>query len=77
MPELITIEKKDYRLKAIIYHLGGASGGHYIAYLKKDNIWIEANDTYVDKAEPSAVDKARENGYLYLYEATDKMEPID
>jgi ubiquitin C-terminal hydrolase len=76
MPELITIEKKHYRLKTIIHHLGGASGGHYIGYLKKDNIWIKANDSSVSIAEKSAIDEARENGYLYLYEEW-QIEGID
>ncbi|MBS0649047.1 MAG: hypothetical protein JSS10_07500 [Verrucomicrobia bacterium] len=78
MPELITIENKPYRVKAIIYHLGGASGGHYKAFLKKDHIWIEANDASVTVAGKSDVDEAKDNGYLYLYEEWEhKVEEID
>lgn len=38
---------KSYKLIGIIYHIGDATGGHYIAFVRRLNQWYEANDRVI------------------------------
>lgn len=33
-----------YELFALTVHIGSIRSGHYIAYVKRDNMWIEFDD---------------------------------
>lgn len=40
-------EKATYACEAFIIHMGGFSGGHYIAYVKKEGIWWRCDDSRI------------------------------
>ena len=56
----------DYRLKAVIIHLGKTPHhGHYVVYVKKEGEWVLFNDSKVTIPEEPILGK----GYIYLYES--------
>jgi ubiquitin carboxyl-terminal hydrolase 34 len=36
-----------YNLSGIICHIGNAESGHYVSYIKRDEKWLEFNDSLV------------------------------
>lgn len=51
IPDIITVDEKDFRLEAYAVHIGETLGlskyepiPHYIAVVKLNNEWIEVND---------------------------------
>jgi uncharacterized UBP type Zn finger protein len=55
----------QYRLKAVIIHLGkSVHSGHYVAYVKCGQDWVLFNDERVTRAAHPVLGK----GYVYLYE---------
>jgi len=36
----------DYELFALTVHHGNLTGGHYVAFAKRDNSWYHFNDEY-------------------------------
>jgi ubiquitin C-terminal hydrolase len=53
-----------YNLYAILMHSGGATGGHYFAYIKNGDGWYEFNDSTVSKIDEKEIqDKAYGGGY--------------
>lgn len=55
----------DYRLKAVIIHLGkSVHSGHYVAYVRSGEGWVLFNDERVTRSLHPVLGK----GYVYLYE---------
>ena len=55
----------NYRLKAVIIHLGkSVHSGHYVAYVRHNDDWVLFNDEKVTKSLHPVLGK----GYVYLYE---------
>lgn len=54
-----------YELYGVCNHTGTLSGGHYYAYVKNNNAWFEANDTFI---MPRDADKIiTPNAYCMFY----------
>lgn len=49
-----------YQLKGVLIHSGTAEAGHYYSYIKKDEKWIEFNDTTVRDFDPTEENLIRE-----------------
>lgn len=57
-------ENPNYKLKAVIVHLGkSVHSGHYVVYIKKNGAWTLFNDEKVVIPETAFLGK----GYLYIY----------
>ena len=63
-----------YEMRAIIAHAGGPDDGHYVAFVKINQMWLKFDDMEVDEVEEeSLISLASEDGlctYLVFYEAT-------
>lgn len=57
----------DKNLSAIIIHEGSIGGGHYYAFVRRDNKWYNANDNSVSEINITSVENASNKGYLFLY----------
>lgn len=55
-----------YKLTAVVEHLGGSSGGHYITYKLAEDSWYKCSDISVALASASAVSQAQP--YMLFYE---------
>ena len=69
MNENILLNKDNYKLRSIVFHMGSTGGGHYISLVNKDNKWMLCNDSSV--SEISNISDYLNKGYIYLY-AKDK-----
>lgn len=59
-----------YKLSSICFHYGSANSGHYVALCRHPtNKWFFADDQLVRQAEPHEISHAKDNGYVYFYEA--------
>lgn len=66
LPKLENPLHVNYRLKAVVIHLGrSVHSGHYVAYVKTEEGWTLFNDDKVTKSGNPVLGK----GYIYLYEA--------
>lgn len=72
-PEILDISKycidksvKHFKLYGIINHIGSLNGGHYFAYINKDDNWFNCNDSIVTQISK---DKAlsSEEAYILFY----------
>lgn len=64
----IKINKK-YNLIAVVYHLGGTSGGHYIIAKKVNNAWYVINDDVVKQIHGlNDAELRNTRPYILLYE---------
>lgn len=62
---------KVYNLVGFILHLGSTlKAGHYIAYILKENQWIEYDDNVVSLIKEEKARKAASDAYLYFYKPT-------
>jgi hypothetical protein len=75
-PDTIKLKEntKELELKSIIIHIGDSTNyGHYIALIKRNNIWYEYNDmqgvTLIDPDDAKAWSKYKKNivGLVYAY----------
>ena len=61
-------------MRAKIAHAGGPDDGHYVAFVKINQMWLKFDDMEVDEVEEeSLISLASEDGlctYLVFYEAT-------
>lgn len=60
---------KHYRLFSVVEHLGSASSGHYVCYVRKQQKWWLCDDSYVKEETLKRVKNA--NAYLLFYEKKD------
>jgi hypothetical protein len=66
-------ERATYQLTSFLRHNGvNGAGGHYTAFVKKDNVWYELDDARIERAasEAFALAMASQFGALYRYERT-------
>ena len=61
-----------YQLIGVVSHNGGANAGHYISFIKNENVWLECNDSMVT---PVSFNRVKETciggenkftGYLFI-----------
>eukprot|EP00354_Favella_ehrenbergii_P006957 CAMPEP_0170451296 /NCGR_PEP_ID=MMETSP0123-20130129/592_1 /TAXON_ID=182087 /ORGANISM="Favella ehrenbergii, Strain Fehren 1" /LENGTH=69 /DNA_ID=CAMNT_0010712955 /DNA_START=2519 /DNA_END=2728 /DNA_ORIENTATION=- len=56
----------NYRLFALTVHHGTLSGGHYVAFAKReDNRWYNFNDQHFEQVRES--DALKQQAYLLFY----------
>lgn len=60
---------KPYRLFSVVEHLGSASSGHYVCYVRRQHKWWLCDDSYVTEVKLKTVKKA--NAYILFYEKKD------
>ncbi|CAH2560198.1 ubiquitin carboxyl-terminal hydrolase family protein [Cardinium endosymbiont of Oedothorax gibbosus] len=56
-----------FDLNGFIVHQGNESGGHYIAYVKREGKWYEANDLSVTEIREPEVRQQSQQAYLLFY----------
>jgi ubiquitin C-terminal hydrolase len=55
----------SYRLRAVIVHIGGGSGGHYVAYVYRHDQWFFTSDAATRRATEAEV--LQSQAYLLMY----------
>ncbi len=65
VPLEFEIKNYKYELRGIIYHMGGANGGHYISIIKQNDKWFACNDNSVN--EINNITNFLKKGYTYLF----------
>jgi ubiquitin C-terminal hydrolase len=65
-PAVLKVEKGTYELKAVVEHIGGSMGGHYITYKIYLNSWYRCSDTSVKEVTESDVMSAQP--YMIFYQ---------
>lgn len=65
VPLNLKIKDYNYELRGIIFHMGGANGGHYISIIKKEDKWFACNDNSV--TEINNISNFLNKGYTYLF----------
>jgi ubiquitin C-terminal hydrolase len=65
VPTELNIKNHKYELRGIIFHMGGAGGGHYISIIKMKDKWFACNDNSV--SEVSNINNFLNKGYTYLF----------
>jgi ubiquitin carboxyl-terminal hydrolase 8 len=63
----------DYSVFAVIEHLGGSRGGHYLSYTKHNDEWISYDDTNI--ASVSAKDVINNNSYVLFMTRNNYVSP--
>ena len=63
--ENIILNKDNYKLRSIVFHMGNTGGGHYISLVNKNNKWLLCNDSVI--SEISNISDYLNKGYIYLY----------
>lgn len=72
--EIITFGLSKYCVRSIVVHSGGATGGHYIAYVKRGNKWRLISDSTVadydddDPLNPLNDENVQQNFTTLMYE---------
>ena len=51
--EKMTINHENFELYAVIAHSGTNTGGHYFAFVKKNEVWYKCDDERTMKAKPN------------------------
>jgi hypothetical protein len=54
-----------YELNSVVAHSGGAGGGHYISYVKREGKWFQCNDSSVKEVAWSDVQKVFGGGSFH------------
>merc|ERR1739845_158154 len=68
--QTLSRDNTEYRLYAVVNHIGGMGSGHYTAYVRGDGErWLCCNDSQVYPISEEAVVSA--NAYLLFYERLD------
>ena len=61
----IDIKNDSFTLRSIVFHMGGAGGGHYVSLINKNDVWYLCNDSSISKI--NNIDNYIQQGYIYLY----------
>ena len=75
IPDTLNLYKITYNLTAVIIHKGELNSGHYYTLVKKkDNEWIELNDSNSPVSVKNNIAKKTINtiGYIFLYKNKNK-----
>lgn len=65
-------QSTNYRLLSVIVHQGGASGGHYVAYVKRNTEWFYTSDSHVTRSSLGEV--LKQQAYMLYYLCDDGMQ---
>ena len=65
VPLILKIRNYNYELRGIIFHIGSASGGHYISVIKLNKKWYVCNDNSISEIEN--INNFLNRGYTYLF----------
>lgn len=57
----------QFALEGFILHKGTTTGGHYIAYVKREGKWYEANDSSITECSASDAEQESQQAYLLFY----------
>ncbi len=89
LPSEATSENRlmAYALTAFVVHMGGADGGHYVAYKQVSGRWIECDDASVNEIDASEIDRILHGqkqtsfgvatSYLHFYERVDDAKQAE
>jgi ubiquitin C-terminal hydrolase len=58
----------NYKLVAVIHHLGSLNRGHYYANVKTNNDWYEFDDDKVTRAGIYGMRNTSKSAYLLFYQ---------
>ena len=75
-PELTATDaegEKTYQLQAFIHHDGGLEGGHYIAYVKKNDQWFCFDDRLASAVTEEDAQKAAKQAYVLIYDQSARL----
>lgn len=61
-------ETQNYELVGFIEQMGSISGGHYVAYVKNNGVWICYNDSSVNSITPEEAEENAKQAYLFFYQ---------
>ena len=67
----LTFENQKYIPIGIVEHLGGAQGGHYLAYIKKNSIWYKCSDNDIEEIQEDKVFEDSKSGNLVCWAKAD------
>lgn len=67
MPLVLNSAEGPRELQWFVRHMGGAFGGHYVAYVKKPSGWWYISDTHKSRVNPEQLQDALQHGYLHFY----------
>lgn len=70
IPLKLELRNSKYELESSINHIGGTTSGHYISFIKKENVWYLCNDSSVSKIEGTEKEIS-ENAYVLFYRRTE------
>jgi ubiquitin carboxyl-terminal hydrolase 4/11/15 len=62
-------EQPIYDLYAVSNHYGGLGGGHYTAYAKNGDIWLDFNDSSVREVSRESIQGS--SAYMLFYKRRD------
>jgi hypothetical protein len=83
--EILQIYGAKFYLAAVVCHLGqDANGGHYIAYVKRNNkgknTWYYISDDSFENVktleDTETIDRIEENGYIFLYRKKQHLKSL-
>ena len=58
-----------YSLRAVVVHIGGGTGGHYVSYVRaSDECWYFYNDSAVPQRVPDPRTVLQKEAYMLFYE---------
>ncbi|XP_066272006.1 uncharacterized protein [Branchiostoma lanceolatum] len=72
--EQLEIKRQDYRLVAILCHIGELNSGHYIAYTFRSGQWYICDDRTVDKCRKIQNEITATNSYIFFYKRCDTSQ---
>ena len=64
VPINLDIRNNSYQLRGIIYHMGSANGGHYVAIINHNDKWYLCDDSNVSEVN---INNYLNKGYTYLF----------
>ncbi len=77
----LTGNSGEYILNGFIVHVGIPTGGHYIAYVRKENFWFQCNDSRISQLgstqeeSEAIVRRLAQNAYLLTYKKSRSISP--
>ena len=67
-PDTMETSFGTYHLKSFIVQMGGMGGGHYISFIKDDDLWKCADDSHISQVTDSKINQLVKCAYMICYE---------
>jgi len=67
-PDTMETSFGTYHLKSFIVQMGGMGGGHYISFIKDNDLWKCADDSHVSQVADSKIKELVNCAYMICYE---------